>query len=146
MTDSDNISEIMEYTSRIVAAYVSNRPTSINEIPHITGYIYQAISEIHRNPHMIRTNAAISPAVPIDESVQEDYIVCLEDGKKLQMLKRHLQSVYGLTLQQYKDRWGLPNDYPVVAPSYARRRSAIAKNTGLGKTGRKRRIQMLQIA
>lgn len=136
----------MEHTSRIVAAYVSNRPTSINEIPNITGYIYQAISEIHRNPHMIRTNAAISPAVPIEESVHEDYIICLEDGKKLQMLKRHLHSVYGLTLQQYKDRWGLPNDYPVVAPSYARRRSAIAKNTGLGKTGRKPRAIILQSA
>ena len=78
------------------------------------------------------------PAVPINESVHDDYIVCLEDGKKLHMLKRHLGSMYGMTLDQYKERWSLPHDYPTVSPSYARRRSAIAQKTGLGTNGRRK--------
>ena len=83
-------------------------------------------------------NPRRDPAVAIEDSVHDAYIVCLEDGKQLQMLKRHLSTEYGMTLAQYKERWNLPHDYPTVSPSYARRRSAIARNTGLGKTGRKK--------
>lgn len=88
------------------------------------------------------TNPNLVPAVPIEESVKDDYIVCLEDGKHLQMLKRHLKTVYNMTLAQYKERWGLSSDYPVVAPSYARRRSDIAKVTGLGNGRRSKRHKL----
>ena len=83
------------------------------------------------------------PAVPIEDSIKDDYIVCLEDGKKLQMLKRHLNTVYKMSIDEYRERWGLAPDYPVVAPNYARRRSQIAKNTGLGQTGRRKRGQFV---
>ena len=85
------------------------------------------------------TNPNLVPAVPIEESVKDDYIVCLEDGKRLQMLKRHLKTVYNMSLEQYKERLGLSNEYPVVAPSYAKRRSDIAKVTGLGNGRRSKR-------
>jgi predicted transcriptional regulator len=83
------------------------------------------------------------PAVPIEESVHEDYIVCLEDGKKLQMLKRHLKTVYNMSIEQYKEKWGLSAEYPVVSPNYAKRRSSIAKSSGLGQIGRKRRLTLV---
>ena len=85
----------------------------------------------------VNSNPGRSPAVSIEDSVHDDYLICLEDGKKLQMLKRHLKTVYNMTVDQYKERWGLSADYPVVAPSYAKRRSNIAKTTGLG-SGKKR--------
>ena len=91
-----------------------------------------------------RRHGPLVPAVPIEESVHNEYVVCLEDGKKLQMLKRHLKTVYNMTVDQYKERWGLPMDYPVVAPDYAKRRSAIAKNTGLGMTGRRKRSESIK--
>ncbi|MES2252909.1 MAG: MucR family transcriptional regulator [Pseudomonadota bacterium] len=144
MMDTSNVSELLGHASRIAAAYISNHTITIEEIPNIVNRIYQSLAEICHNPHNSRLSAPLVPAVPIEESINEDYIVCLEDGKKLQMLKRHLNSVYGMTLAQYKTRWSLPSDYPVVSPNYARRRSAIAKNTGLGKTGRKPRIRVMQ--
>ncbi len=144
MTDTLNASDLLGCASRITAAYVSYSKTEIQEIPSVITRVLQALTEISRNPHSHKTGLAGTPAVPIEESVHEDYIVCLEDGKKLQMLKRHLSSMYGMSLDQYKERWNLPMDYPVVSPSYARRRSAIAKNTGLGKTGRKPRIRVMQ--
>ena len=100
--------------------------------------VYQTLSAIENNPHVLTSKPRKDPAVPVNESVFDDYIVCLEDGKQLQMLKRHLSTMYGMTLEQYRERWSLPHDYPMVSPSYARRRSAIARNTGLGKSGRKK--------
>ncbi|MES2607517.1 MAG: MucR family transcriptional regulator [Pseudomonadota bacterium] len=144
MTDTSSVSELLGYASRITAAYISNNKTAIDELPAVVTRIFQALSEVCRNPHNYKTGLSLAPAVPIEESVHEEYIVCLEDGKKLQMLKRHLNSMYGMSLEQYKERWGLPMDYPVVSPSYARRRSAIAKSIGLGKTGRKPRIRVMQ--
>jgi predicted transcriptional regulator len=145
MTDlTNNTNELLGYASRIVSAYVSNHTIAIEEIPAIVAKVFQSLSEICRNPHTYKSSAPIVPACPIEESVNEEYIVCLEDGKKLQMLKRHLSTVYGMSLDQYKERWGLPMDYPVVSPSYARRRSAIAKKTGLGTTGRKRKIKVIE--
>ena len=147
MTNVLNVSTLLEHTSRIAAAYVASQKTSIEDISHVVSRIFQSLSEISLNPTGTTSRAPSSPAVPIEDSVHDEYIVCLEDGKQLQMLKRHLSTVYGLTLQQYKDRWDLPHDYPVVSPSYARRRSAIAKNTGLGKTGRKKsKLTMLKTA
>ena len=144
MTATSNIPDLLGHASRIAAAYISNNETSVEDISAVVSRIYQSLSEISRNPHNYKSSTPLAPAVPIEESVTDEYIVCLEDGKKLQMLKRHLNTVYGMTLDQYKVRWGLPTDYPVVSPSYARRRSAIAKNTGLGKTGRKPRIKTMQ--
>ena len=100
--------------------------------------VFQALATIENNPKALSSNPGKEPAVPIKDSVSDDYIICLEDGKKLSMLKRHLSTMYGMTLVQYKERWNLPHDYPTVSPSYARRRSAIAQKTGLGKNGRKK--------
>lgn len=144
MTDTVTHSDLIASASRITAAYISYKKTTIDEIPSVVNQIYQALNEVCSSSYNYKASLSRVPAVPIEESVHEDYIVCLEDGKKLQMLKRHLSSVYGMSLEQYKERWGLPFDYPVVSPSYARRRSSIAKNTGLGKTGRKPRIRVLQ--
>ncbi len=124
--------------SRITAAYITTHQTSFDDIPSVINRVYQTLIAIENNPHVLTSKPRKEPAVPISESIHEDYIVCLEDGKQLQMLKRHLSTMYGMTLEQYRERWNLPHDYPMVSPSYARRRSAIARNTGLGKSGRKK--------
>ena len=131
--------ELLGFTSQVVGAYVSHHTVSLEELPSVIGKVYQTLSDANRNPSSLRSRTSMAPAVPIEESVKDDYIVCLEDGKKLQMLKRHLNTVYKMSLEQYKERWGLPLDYPVVSPNYAKRRSQIAKNTGLGINGRRRR-------
>lgn len=138
-------SSLLSAVSHVVAAYVSAHKTSLAEIPHVISYIYQAFTSLDQNLSLV-SKAQKMPAVPVEESVFDAYIVCLEDGKKLQMLKRHLQTAYGMTLQQYKERWGLPFDYPTVAPNYARRRSSIAQKVGLGKNGRKGRGHLKAVA
>jgi predicted transcriptional regulator len=105
--------------------------------------IHSAVQDLARHGHGFRKSGPLVPAVPIEDSIKDDYIVCLEDGKKLQMLKRHLNTVYKMSIDEYRERWGLAPDYPVVAPNYARRRSQIAKNTGLGQTGRRKRVQFV---
>jgi predicted transcriptional regulator len=110
----------------------------VEVIPEVLKKIFLAVVDVARDANNMKHRPALTPAVPVEESVFDDYIVCLEDGKKLQMLKRHLNTVYSMTIEQYRERWGLPADYPVVSPSYARRRSAIAKTTGLGSAGRKK--------
>lgn len=132
-------SNILDHVSRIVAAYITSHKTPLEDISAVITRVFQSLSTIENNPQSLTAKAHKEPAVPINESVHDDYIVCLEDGKKLHMLKRHLGSMYRMTLDEYKERWSLPHDYPTVSPSYARRRSAIAQNTGLGKTGRKKR-------
>lgn len=141
---SDNLTpqEIMSYMTEISAAYMASNEVSAEDIPSVLKKIFQSVVEISRDANNIKHRPALTPAVPVEESVNDDYIVCLEDGKKLQMLKRHLNTVYGMTIEQYKERWGLPIDYPVVSPSYARRRSDIAKTTGLGSTGRKKTLKV----
>ena len=146
MTDTSTLNSThLSAVSRIVAAYVTAHKTSIEEISHVISYIYQAFTSLDQNPFMV-SKAQKAPAVPVEESVFDEYIVCLEDGKKLQMLKRHLQTAYGMTLQQYKERWNLPYEYPTVAPNYARRRSSIAQKVGLGKNGRKGRGSLKAVA
>lgn len=139
MTESLSHGELLNYTSQIVGAYVSNHSIALEEMPAVIARVYQTLSDANRNPSSLKSRTPLVPAVPIEESVADEYIVCLEDGKKLQMLKRHLNTVYKMSLDQYKERWGLPIDYPVVSPNYAKRRSQIAKNTGLGINGRRRR-------
>ncbi len=130
--------DVMEYTAEIVSAYLSNNEVSQDEISDLLKRTFQTVATILRDSNNLRNRPAQTPAVPIEDSVYDDYIICLEDGKKLQMLKRHLSSKYNLTIEQYKERWGLPADYPVTAPNYAKRRSQIAKTTGLGNTGREK--------
>lgn len=132
----EKTSNLLDHVSRIASAYITSNKTSLEDISTVVYKIFQAVATIENNPQGLAAKAHKEPAVPINESVHDDYIICLEDGKKLHMLKRHLGSMYGMTLDQYKARWNLPHDYPTVSPSYTRRRSAIAQNIGLGKNGR----------
>ena len=137
MTDSNAVTaEILRMTAQVVAAYVSNNPVPAQQLGEV-------IRSIHSSLLGLETGAPASadgesPAVPIRKSVTPDYIVCLEDGKKLKMLKRHLKTSYNLSPEQYRERWGLPADYPMVAPDYAKHRSSLAKKIGLGTTPRAR--------
>ena len=135
---SEKSENLLADVSHITAAYIKSHQTPLEEIANVITHVFQTLSAIENNPQGLTAKAGKEPAVPVNESVFDDYIICLEDGKKLSMLKRHLNTMYGMTLQQYKERWNLPHDYPTVSPSYARRRSAIAQNTGLGKNGRKK--------
>jgi predicted transcriptional regulator len=137
-TTPEKTNDILEHVSRIASAYIASHQTPLEEVSEVVTRVFQALATIENNPQALASNPGKEPAVPIKDSVSDDYIICLEDGKKLHMLKRHLGSMYGMTLDQYKSRWNLPHDYPTVSPSYARRRSAIAQKTGLGKNGRKK--------
>jgi len=121
---------IMEFASDIVSAYVSNNSIQSGELPDL-------IREVHTTLSTLGNGAARSEvkksAVSIKKSITDEFLICLEDGKKFKSLKRHLRSKYGLTPKEYREKWGLPYDYPMVAPSYARKRSALAKEMGLGK-------------
>jgi len=122
--------DIMECASDIVSAYVSNNPIQSAELPEL-------IREIHSTLRTLGNSTGASgtpePAIPVKKSITDDFLICLEDGKKFKSLKRHLRSKYGLSPEEYREKWGLPYDYPMVAPSYARKRSALAKEMGLGK-------------
>ena len=133
MTDQNNSTEILKLTAEIVAAHVSNNTLSAVELPQLISQVHNSLSDTGKASSAQERPA---PAVAVKKSVMPDYIVCLEDGKKLKMLKRHLKTSYDLTPEQYRERWGLPADYPMVAPNYAKRRSALAKEIGLGKRGR----------
>lgn len=119
------------HTSTIVAAYLSKNHLAANEVPIIIRSIHAAITGLSAPP--ITDTSAPKPAVPVKKSVSADYLVCLEDGKKLTMLKRYLRTRYGLTPNAYRTKWNLPADYPMVAPNYAAKRSAFAKKIGLGR-------------
>ena len=123
------INELLEFTAEIVAAYVGNNKLDQNELPSLIQDVYKTLSKLN---DVTAAQARPTPAVAIKKSISPDYIVCLEDGKKLKMLKRHLKTVYNLTPEEYRDRWDLPGDYPMVAPNYAKHRSSLAKKTGLG--------------
>lgn len=131
--------ELLGLTAEIVAAHTSNNAVAPTELPSVIQQIFITLSNLSTDGVQAALTVRPKPAVAINKSVTEDYIICLEDGKKLQMLKRHLKTVYNLTVEQYRERWGLPADYPVVAPSYAKRRSEIAKSSGLGMSGHRRK-------
>ncbi len=143
MTESTTQLDVLNITADIVCAYISNNSVEVADIQGIMQKIHGAVQDLARHGHGFRKSGPLVPAVPIEDSIKDDYIVCLEDGKKLQMLKRHLNTVYKMSIDEYRERWGLAPDYPVVAPNYARRRSQIAKNTGLGQTGRRKRVQFI---
>ncbi|QDH16249.1 MucR family transcriptional regulator [Swingsia samuiensis] len=132
---SENIAEntdLLKLTAQIVAAQVSGGGVEAAALPTLIQQVYTALVKAGAPPEEAQPERP-QPAVPIKRSVFPDYIVCLEDGKKLKMLKRHLQSAYGMTPEQYRERWGLPVDYPLVAPNYAQRRSTLAREIGLGR-------------
>jgi len=129
MSDKLNINEILELTTEIVSAHVSNNSVAIGDLPSLIQEVYKTLSSV--GSEQISTERP-RPAVPIKKSIFPDYIICLEDGKKLKMLKRHIMTSYGLSPKEYRDRWGLGADYPMVAPNYARHRSNLAKKIGLG--------------
>ncbi len=132
MSDDNQKADLLELTSEIVAAHVANNPVPVDDLPKLIHDVHRALMSIHGDQN---TDKPV-PAVPIKKSVTSDYIICLEDGKKLKMLKRHLKTAYGMTPEQYREKWGLAADYPMVAPTYARHRSSLAKKIGLGTTGR----------
>jgi predicted transcriptional regulator len=126
---------LLTLTADIVAAHVSNNSVAVNDLPNLIQNVHSALSGISQQSSA--PEARPEPRVPIRSSVKPDYIVCLEDGKKLKMLKRHLMTHYNMTPDQYRQKWGLNADYPMVAPSYAEQRRTLAKSIGLG-TKRKR--------
>ena len=136
MTDAAPKSFI-DLTANIVSAYLSNNPTPASEIPNLISQIHAALLRVSSGRSEAPAEPA-KPAVSLKKSINPDYLVCLEDGKRFKSLKRHLRTQYNMTPEQYRDKWGLPADYPMVAPAYAARRSAFAKEIGLGRGVRRR--------
>jgi len=130
MSAATGQSTVLGFAARIVSAHVANNAVQAADLPELIQTVYRTLLTLGAAPV---AEDKPEPAVPVRRSVFPDYIVCLEDGKKLKMLKRHLQTSYGLTPDAYRARWGLPANYPMVAPSYAERRSALAKSIGLGR-------------
>jgi predicted transcriptional regulator len=137
MTGHVENGELIELTSEIVSAYVSNNSVPASELPQLINEVYIALTRVG----VVTVEASVEPpkpAISIKKSVNPDYIICLEDGKKFKSLKRHLRTQYNLSPEQYREKWGLPADYPMVAPSYAEARSRLAKEMGLGQQRRRK--------
>lgn len=134
MTEKPNQNELLELTTEIVAAHASNNTLAPADLPQLIRDVFQTLSSVGSVPLVTEKPR---PAVSPKRSIFPDYIICLEDGKKLKMLKRHLKTAYNMTPDQYRDRWGLGADYPMVAPNYAKHRSNLAKKIGLGTKPRK---------
>jgi predicted transcriptional regulator len=128
--------ELLRMTADVVAAYVSNNVLPTGQLAEVINAVYKSLRALEGQAQESLTEP-LKPAVPVRKSITPDYLICLEDGKKLKMLKRHLRSTYNMTPDEYRQKWGLPADYPMVAPNYAEQRSAFAKKIGLGRgTGR----------
>ncbi len=138
MAENSGEGSYIQLTANIVSAYVSNNTVPSTEIPNLIGQVYSALMRVSSG--QVATPAEpLKPAVPVKRSITAEYIVCLEDGKKFKSLKRHLRTQYGMTPEQYREKWGLASDYPMVAPNYAAARSQLAKQMGLGQQRRRRR-------
>jgi predicted transcriptional regulator len=128
--------ELLRMTAEVVAAYVSNNPLPTGQLADVISAVYLSLKALEGKGTDAKSDP-LKPAVPLRKSITPDYLICLEDGKKLKMLKRHLRSTYNMTPDDYRQKWSLPADYPMVAPNYAQQRSAFAKKIGLGRgTGR----------
>jgi predicted transcriptional regulator len=136
MSEQSNQNELLTLTTQIVAAHVANNTVAVTDLPQLIHEVFRTLSSVGTAPVVLERP---QPAVPVKKSVTPDYIICLEDGKKLKMLKRHLKTAYNMSPEEYRDRWGLSADYPMVAPNYAQHRSSLAKKIGLGTKPRKRR-------
>jgi predicted transcriptional regulator len=137
MAEETPTADLLGLTAEIVSAHVSNNPVSLGDLPNLIQDVYRTLASVGL-PAVKPQPERPQPAVPIKKSITPEYLICLEDGKKLKMLKRHLQTSYGLTPEQYRERWGLTSDYPMVAPNYAKHRSTLAKKIGLGTKPRGR--------
>ena len=129
------MNELLALTTDIVTAHVANNTVALEDLPGLIENVFGTLNRLYSDPGV--TGAAPKPAVPVKKSITPEFIICLEDGKKLKMLKRHLRSQYDMSPQEYRDRWGLSADYPMVAPNYADQRRLLAKKIGLGR-GRKK--------
>jgi len=138
MAETSGEKSYIELTAQIVSAYLGNNAVPSAEIASLIGQVYAALKRVTGGPMAAPAESA-KPAVPVKRSISSDFIVCLEDGKKFKSLKRHLRSRYNMTPEQYRDKWGLPPDYPMVAPNYAAARSQLAKQMGLGQQRRRRK-------
>jgi len=137
MNNSEQTSDLLALTTEIVAAHVSNNTVPVGDLPQLINQVYNSLANIGSEP--VAAAERPQPAAPIKKSVHPDFIICLEDGKKLKMLKRHLKTAYNMTPDAYRERWGLASYYPMVAPNYARQRSRLAKEIGLGTRARRPR-------
>jgi len=122
--------ELIELTAQIVSAYVGQNAVDSADLPGLIKRVHQSLDELGTKDD---ANEPLKPAVPIKKSITNDYLVCLEDGEKFRSLRRHLRSKYDMSPEEYRSKWGLPHDYPMVAPSYAKQRSELAKKMGLGQ-------------
>lgn len=138
MNTTEGSAQFIELATDIVSAYVSNNSVASGELPTLIKDVFGALSRVSSGEPAAAAEAA-KPAVPVKKSIAPDYIVCLEDGKQFKSLKRHLRTQYGLSPEQYREKWNLPADYPMVAPNYAEARSKLAKQMGLGQQRKKPR-------
>jgi predicted transcriptional regulator len=128
--------KFIELTANIVSAYLGNHSVPASDIPALISQIHASLTRVSSGADL--NSEPLKPAVPVKKSITPEYLVCLEDGKKFKSLKRHLRTQYNMTPEQYREKWSLPADYPMVAPNYAQARSALAKQMGLGQQRRKR--------
>lgn len=135
----NNVSDedLLRMTTDVVAAYVGKNPLSTGQLTEVITTVFLSLKGLDGRGGEPKPAPSLRPAVPIRKSITPDYLICLEDGKKLKMLKRHLKTAYNMSPDQYRERWQLPPDYPMVAPNYARQRSKLAKEIGLGTRGRR---------
>ena len=133
----DNNTDLLEMTAEVVAAYLSRNAMPVDQLPTLINTVHATLSNlgVEQQPQP----EPLTPAVSIRKSITDDYLICLEDGKKLKMLKRHLMTAYGMTPEEYRAKWGLPADYPMTAPTYSEKRSNLAKKNELGKGGGRRK-------
>lgn len=138
MSDELKPGSLLQMATTIVAAHVSKSSVPAAEIPRLLSDVYQALSGLAGGKLLAPAPGSHEPAVPVKKSVTPDFIICLECGKKQKMLKRHIRTAYGLTPEQYREKWNLPPEYPMVSVNYAKKRSALARQIGLGTGGKRR--------
>ncbi len=134
----DNKNALIDMTAEIVSAYVGNNEITAAELPSLIQQVYVSLADVSQGV-VVNENEPLKPAIAVKRSVSSDYIVCLEDGKKFKSLKRHLRAHYDMSPDEYRVKWGLPKDYPMVAPNYAQARSALAKQMGLGQKSKRKK-------
>lgn len=135
----ENKAEVIEMTADIVSAYVGNNSVSASELPNLIANVHRALAGVTNAQPEVAPEAPKEPAVPVKKSIHPDFLICLEDGRKFKSLKRHLRTKYNMSPEEYRAKWNLPKDYPMVAPNYAKARSDLAKQMGLGQGGRRAR-------
>lgn len=131
--DAETHAMLIQMTSEVVAAYVSNNPVQANDLPNVITRVHSTMMDLS-SVEQDEPVKGTSPAVSVRKSITPDYLICLEDGKRFKSLKRHLRSKYNLSPEEYREKWSLPADYPMVAPNYAKQRSELAKKMGLGQS------------